>query len=49
VIVQVGRLYLHNQAALERLATRTPVHTERIRDQDVVRVYRLDPGEALFP
>jgi len=49
VVVQVGRLYLHNRAALERLAARVPVHTERIGDQDVVRVYRLDPGEALFP
>ncbi len=49
VIVQTGRLYVHNQAALARLSRTSPVHVERIRGEEVVKVYRLEPGEALFP
>jgi len=49
VLVQPGRLYWHNQAALDGLARAEPVHTEKILDQVAVRVYRLSPGEKLFP
>jgi hypothetical protein len=49
VLVQPGRLYRHNQAALERLARATPVFTEWIRGEPAARVYRLGPGEPLFP
>jgi 4-amino-4-deoxy-L-arabinose transferase-like glycosyltransferase len=49
VLVQPGRVYRHNQAALERLAGTKPVHVERVRDEDAARVYRLAPGEPLFP
>ncbi len=49
VVVQTGRLYFLNQAAVANLARRTPWHVERIRDEDVVKVYRLEPGEAPFP
>jgi len=49
VIVQPGRVYRHNQAALAHLAKRKPAHVERIRGMDAVRVYRLAPGEMLFP
>ena len=49
VLVQPGRLYRHNEDALRLLAARAPVHAETIRGVDVVRVYRLAPGEPLFP
>jgi 4-amino-4-deoxy-L-arabinose transferase-like glycosyltransferase len=49
VITQTGRLYWHNEAALERLARRTPWTTVDVAGRQVIRVYRLDPGEALFP
>lgn len=49
VLVQPGRLYQHNQAAVQALAARAPAHVESIRGADAVRVYRLAPGEALFP
>jgi len=49
VLVQAGRLYRHNRAAVELLAGRTPAHVERIRGQDAVRVYRLEAGESPFP
>jgi 4-amino-4-deoxy-L-arabinose transferase-like glycosyltransferase len=49
VLVQPGRIYRHNEAALDRLGARKPVHVERVRGEDAVRVYRLDPGEPLFP
>ena len=49
VVVQPGRVYRHNQAALAGLAERRPAHVERIRGEDAVRVYRLAPGEPLFP
>jgi hypothetical protein len=49
VVVQVGRLYFLNQDAVQNLSRRTPWHVERIRGEDVVRVYRLLPGEMPFP
>ncbi len=48
-IVQTGRLYFLNEAAVANLARRTPWHVERIRGEDVVKVYRLLPGESPFP
>jgi hypothetical protein len=47
VVVQVGRLYLTNQAMVAHLADRVPWHVERIRGASVVKVYRLEPGEPL--
>jgi len=49
VVVQVGRLYFLNQDAVNNLTRRTPWHVERIRGEDVVRVYRLLPGEMPYP
>jgi 4-amino-4-deoxy-L-arabinose transferase-like glycosyltransferase len=49
VIVQPGRLYRHNLAAVERLRLAAPVHVEQIRGRDAALVYRLAPGERLFP
>ncbi len=49
VIVQAGRLYSHNQAALERLSRAAAKHVEWIRGAEVVKVYRLEPTEPLFP
>jgi hypothetical protein len=49
VVVQVGRLYFLNQDAVQNLSRRVPWHVERIRGEEVVRVYRLLPGEAPFP
>ena len=49
VVVQVGRLYFLNRDAVQNLSRRVPWHVERIRGEEVVRVYRLLPGEAPFP
>jgi hypothetical protein len=49
VLVQAGRLYRHNEAAVAALAARSPEFVSRIRGTDAVRVYRLAPGEPLFP
>jgi len=49
VVVQAGRLYFLNQDAVANLAKRTPWHVERIEGREVVKVYRLLPGEAPFP
>jgi hypothetical protein len=49
VIVQTGRLYFLNQEAVANLASRVPWHVERIRGEDVVKVYRLEPGEMPYP
>ena len=49
VVVQAGRLYFLNQDAVGFLAARQPWHVEQIRGQDVVKVYRLLPGESPFP
>jgi hypothetical protein len=48
-IVQTGRLYFLNQDAVANLAKRTPWHVVRIRDEDVVKIYRLEPGERPYP
>lgn len=47
-VVQPGRLYRHNEAAVAHLAQRTPDHVERIRGRPAARVYRLAPGESPF-
>jgi 4-amino-4-deoxy-L-arabinose transferase-like glycosyltransferase len=49
VIVQAGRLYFLNQDAVTGLSHRVPWHVERIRGRDVVKVYRLLPGELPYP
>ena len=49
VVVQAGRLYFLNQDAVANLSRRTPWHVEQIRGRDVVKVYRLLPGEMPFP
>jgi 4-amino-4-deoxy-L-arabinose transferase-like glycosyltransferase len=49
VVVQTGRLYFLNQDAVANLAKRQPWHVERIRGEEVVKVYRLPPGESPFP
>jgi 4-amino-4-deoxy-L-arabinose transferase-like glycosyltransferase len=49
VVVQVGRLYFINQDAVETLSHRAPWHVEKIRGREVVKVYRLLPGESPFP
>ena len=49
VVVQTGRWYFLNEAAVANLARREPWHVERIRGEDVVKVYRLLPGELPFP
>jgi hypothetical protein len=49
VVVQTGRIYFLDQEAIHHLAGRAPWHTERIRGEDVVKVYRLPPGESPFP
>ena len=48
VVVQAGRLYRHNAAALQRLGGRPPAFAARLRGVEAVKVYRLAPGEALF-
>jgi hypothetical protein len=49
VVVQTGRWYFLNEEAVAHLAQREPWHVERIRGEDVVKVYRLLPGEFPFP
>ncbi|BDG10854.1 ArnT family glycosyltransferase [Anaeromyxobacter paludicola] len=49
VVTAAGRLYRHNQDAFERLRGREPWETVAIRGVPVVKVYRLAPGEPLFP
>jgi len=49
VAIQTGRFYQANQRAVEKLAQRQPWHVVRIRGVDVVKVYRLPPGESPFP
>ena len=49
VVVQTGRLYFKNEDAVRNLSRRTPWTTVRIRGEDVVKVYKLDPGESPFP
>jgi hypothetical protein len=49
VVVQTGRLYFLNQDAVDNLSRRTPWHVERLDGREVVKVYRLLPGEMPFP
>jgi 4-amino-4-deoxy-L-arabinose transferase-like glycosyltransferase len=49
VVVQVGRLYFLNQEAVVNLSRRTPWHVETVAGREVVKVYRLLPGESPFP
>jgi 4-amino-4-deoxy-L-arabinose transferase-like glycosyltransferase len=49
VVVQVGRLYFLNEDAVENLSHRTPWHVEKVGGREVVKVYRLLPGESPFP
>ena len=49
VVVQTGRLYFLNQEAVANLARRVPWHVERLEGREVVKVYRLLPGETPFP
>ncbi len=49
VVVQVGRLYEANLAAVEALSHRQPWHVVPIRGVEVVKVYRLAAGETPFP
>jgi hypothetical protein len=49
VVVQIGRLYFVNQDAVRWLSHREPWTTVRVRGEDVVKVYRLPPGESPFP
>ena len=49
VVVQAGRLYFLNQDAVENLSRGTPWHVERVDGREVVKVYRLLPGEMPFP
>jgi 4-amino-4-deoxy-L-arabinose transferase-like glycosyltransferase len=49
VILHVGRLYRHNEAAVEQLSHRPPAFVSRVEGVDAARVYRLEPGDLLFP
>jgi dolichyl-phosphate-mannose-protein mannosyltransferase len=49
VVVQVGRLYFLNRDAVANLSRRKPWHVESVGGREVVRVYRLLPGEMPFP
>ncbi|HET9599126.1 MAG TPA: glycosyltransferase family 39 protein [Anaeromyxobacteraceae bacterium] len=49
VVVEPGRVHWHNEQALSQLAHRAPWHSEWVHGIEVARVYRLDPGESLFP
>jgi hypothetical protein len=49
VVVQTGRLYFLNRDAVANLSRRTPWHVESIGGREVVKVYRLLPGEMPFP
>ena len=48
-IVQTGRWYFQNQAAVDHLAQRAPWFTVRRGGHVAVRVYRLLPGDPPFP
>jgi hypothetical protein len=48
-VVQTGRIYFLDQEAIHHLAERDPWYVVRIRGEDVVKVYRLPPGESPFP
>ena len=48
-ILHLGRRYQGNLEAWSRLGRRAPWRTVRLRGEDVVRIYRLEPGESPFP
>ncbi|MBS2023622.1 MAG: glycosyltransferase family 39 protein [Deltaproteobacteria bacterium] len=48
VVTQRGRRYFLNEDALANLAKKEPWHVEQLLGQDVVKVYRLPPGESPF-
>ncbi len=49
IIVQIGRRYWHNEAALDRLAPLSPWASVDVAGHTPIRVYRLDAGAPLFP
>jgi hypothetical protein len=49
VIAQSGRHYWHNEAALQHLAAQKPWTTLDVGGHRAVQVYRLEPGQPLFP
>jgi len=49
VVIQTGRWYFLNKDAVKNLSAKTPWHVEQIEGRDVVKVYRLPPGESPFP
>ena len=49
VISAKGRFYWHNQAALTRLASTTPWQTINVAEHPVIHIYRIEPGQRLFP
>jgi 4-amino-4-deoxy-L-arabinose transferase-like glycosyltransferase len=49
VIVQIGRRYWHNEAALDRLAPLSPWASVDVAGHTPIHVYRLDAGAPLFP
>jgi hypothetical protein len=49
VVVQVGRVYGHNLAAVEELKKREPVFQVQVANRPVEKVYRLEAGATLFP
>ena len=48
VIVQPGRIYLHNRDAISRLSRRAPWQVQTIRGHAAATVYRLESGESPF-
>ena len=49
VVVQSGRLYSHNQAALEFLQHTAPVHQVSVASATPVQIYKLNAGISPFP
>jgi hypothetical protein len=49
VVVQTGRLYFLNEEAVAHLSQREPWTVVSIRGEEVVKVYKLAPGETPFP
>ena len=49
VLIHAGRHYSGNEEARAFLGQRPPWDVVRIQGEDVVRVYRLSPGESPFP
>ena len=49
VLIHAGRHYSGNEEARAYLGERPPWEVVRIQGEDVVRIYRLSPGESPFP